>query len=243
MISDANNTLTNGFTCTSVILIPDLTQSSSETWTTDDGQFWPDNLPANIGVFTFNYKSNFAKSMETIVSYDIIRIIALRLLLDIQKMQRHGRRLISPVFIAHGYGGLICEQVSNYNALILSSYIQMTSLPVSSVRAKSPLCQAYLFGLQVPVWDGLFQIDRLILFGTPHFLAGLAQWALISATKLGIPCADRPSQQDWSLSPIHEHLHRITRMQKEFRDLHPGPKMACYISFLGIPGTELVSTS
>lgn len=105
------------------------------------------------------------------------------------------------------------------------------------------LYQAYLFSLhmQAPSWD--VQTSGLILFGTPHFLAGLAQWALISAKKLGIPCEDTPQQQDWSAEPIQENLKRIAGMQKEFRDLDTEPKMACYFSWLQVPESKLVSRS
>lgn len=82
-------------------------------------------------------------------------------------------------------------------------------------------------------------MDGLIFFGTPHFRAGLAQWALISAKKLGISCADRPRQQDWS--ELQEDLNLIAGMQARFYDLNPGPKLACYFSVLPTKKPELVS--
>ena len=107
---------------------------------------------------------------------------------------------------------------------------------------KSYSSKAYLFSLQAPKWDGLIQIDGLILFRTPHFLAGLAQWALISAKKLGIPCNDSPQQQDWSESTLGEDLKSISEIQKEFRNLDSELKMACYFSSLPVPQSKLVST-
>lgn len=77
------------------------------------------------------------------------------------------------------------------------------------------------------------EIDGLVLFGTPHFRAGLAQWALISAKKLRISCADKPGQQNWS--KLKGDLIQIADMQKKFQDLDPGPKLACY---LGLRTTE-----
>lgn len=38
-------------------------------------------------------------------------MIALRLLSDLQKVKNQFEGVFSPILIAHGYGGLICEQV------------------------------------------------------------------------------------------------------------------------------------
>lgn len=82
-------------------------------------------------------------------------------------------------------------------------------------------------------------MNGFILFGTPHFRAGLAQWALITAKKLRIPCADRPRQQDWS--ELKKDLDQIAGMQTSFCDLNPGPKLACYFAVRPTIKPELVS--
>ncbi|KAJ0115534.1 hypothetical protein J7T55_010356 [Diaporthe amygdali] len=87
--------------------------------------------------------------------------------------------------------------------------------------------QAYLLSLQKHRRH-FIRIEGLILFETPHFRAGLAQWLLITAKELKIPCARTPQLQDWS--DVQTHLNRIAEMQKEFRALVPGPRMACFFA-------------
>lgn len=55
------------------------------------------------------------------------------------------------------------------------------------------------------------------LFGTPHQNAGLAEWAIITAKRLGIPCKRTPQLQDWtSLKPL---IKSTSDMQSKFRNL------------------------
>jgi hypothetical protein len=55
------------------------------------------------------------------------------------------------------------------------------------------------------------------LFGTPHQNAGLAEWAIITARRLGIPCKRTPQLQDWtSLKP---QIKSTSDMQSKFREL------------------------
>jgi hypothetical protein len=99
--------------------------------------------------------------------------------------------------------------------------------------------EAYLISLQ-DHWRPFISIEGLVLLGTPHFRAGLAQWELITAKKLGIPCAESPRSQDWS--DVRKHLISIAEVQ-EFRALGPGPgpTIACFYSSLPVPERNLIS--
>src|ERR1700733_11644260 len=54
------------------------------------------------------------------------------------------------------------------------------------------------------------------LFGTPHFDAGLAEWAVMSARRLGIPCKKTAQLQDWS--ELKVEVGKIVTMQSGFRE-------------------------
>ncbi|KAI1149102.1 hypothetical protein F4825DRAFT_431636 [Nemania diffusa] len=60
----------------------------------------------------------------------------------------------------------------------------------------------------------LSQTKGIIFLGTPHMRAGLAEWALLSAIKLGVPCQKTVQQQDWS--GYTKDIDQIANMQQEF---------------------------
>jgi hypothetical protein len=80
--------------------------------------------------------------------------------------------------------------------------------------------------------------DGFILFGTPHFCAGLGQWALLSAKHLRIPCAKNVQQQDWS--ETRGGMNSLVDVQKAFRDSEPAPRMVCYFALLPDPESGIV---
>jgi hypothetical protein len=66
--------------------------------------------------------------------------------------------------------------------------------------------------------DGQSIIDltrRVILLGTPHYRAGIAEWSLISAERMGM---NFESAQQQAFSSIEESLKSLADMQKSFRD-------------------------
>ncbi|KAL8365148.1 hypothetical protein RB595_004117 [Gaeumannomyces hyphopodioides] len=103
----------------------------------------------------------------------------------ITHQENHGERPL--IFVAHGFGGLICEQ-----ALVLAH------------QGTHELILNLTWGM--------------ILFGTPHFLAGLGEWALISAKTCGIEAGATPQRQDWG--PYRSDLERIADMQRKFWNMH-----------------------
>lgn len=87
-------------------------------------------------------------------------------------------------------------------------------------------------------------IDRIrgiVLFGTPHFRAGLAQWAILAAKRLKIPCAKGTKFEDWS--PSREHLINISKIQEHFQSefAKPGCRIACCFANPALPDGQVVS--
>jgi len=57
----------------------------------------------------------------------------------------------------------------------------------------------------------------VILFDTPHFRAGLAEWALVSAKAYGIKCERTTQRQKWT--SLKDQTTSISDMQRRFRDI------------------------
>ncbi|KAI1119807.1 hypothetical protein F5Y10DRAFT_273696 [Nemania abortiva] len=55
------------------------------------------------------------------------------------------------------------------------------------------------------------------LFGTPHFGAGIAEWAMIVAKSYGIHCAKTAQAQDWS--SLKDKISETASMQRQFREI------------------------
>lgn len=163
--------------------------------------------------------------MSDILSHKRLKEYAEALLEIVKEKKFH-----KPLFVAHGYGGLICEQVrfrisstQNITALLLN-FGTFKALVLSKEREK-------------------IESSEIILFGTPHFRAGLAQWALLSATRMNIPCAKTVQLQDWS--PFKDDMNLLVQMQKAFRDSESPPPttIACFFEELPVPGSNLVGRS
>jgi pimeloyl-ACP methyl ester carboxylesterase len=133
----------------------------------------------------------------------------------IREMLEH-RRATDPytIIVGHGYGGLICEQV----------YL---GLPISQrhpVRILTPKTQATVI-FDDSLWEsppedsrngvhGSVLIDGIVLIDTPHFRAGIGQWAILSAKRKNIACAENARHQDWS--KYTKDIVGIASMQDDF---------------------------
>ncbi|GAP89062.2 putative protein SERAC1 [Rosellinia necatrix] len=80
--------------------------------------------------------------------------------------------------------------------------------------------------------------NTAFLFGTPHFGAGIAEWAIIMAQLHGFPCAKTAQGQDWSA--LEHHITKIETMQRRLRQVlqkaDSKPKITACFSTLGAPG-------
>ncbi|KAI1128360.1 hypothetical protein F5Y10DRAFT_292131 [Nemania abortiva] len=66
----------------------------------------------------------------------------------------------------------------------------------------------------------LRQTRGVTLFGTPHYLAGLGEWAILFARENNIDAAPTPQKQDWE--ECSKELVEIADMQREFQVLVEG---------------------
>ncbi|KAI0110867.1 hypothetical protein GGR51DRAFT_81300 [Nemania sp. FL0031] len=91
------------------------------------------------------------------------------------------------VVFAHGFGGLLYEQ-----ALVWSDMSDSSNV----LRNRK---------------------HTAFLFGTPHFGAGIAEWAIIIAQLHGISCAQTAQTQDWS--SLRDKISETSAMQRQFREI------------------------
>jgi hypothetical protein len=80
---------------------------------TPGGRFWPNELSKDFCIFVFYYDSSYTNLMDRILSHDALKVNALKLLRALKKWKKPEETLetLGPFIVAHGYGGLICEQV------------------------------------------------------------------------------------------------------------------------------------
>lgn len=80
------------------------------------------------------------------------------------------------------------------------------------------------------------------LFDTPHFGAGIAEWALIVAKARGIRCAKTAQIQDWS--GLEDQISKTAEIQRQFREMlkksEAGVKTIGCFSTLPEPRSNLV---
>ncbi|KAI0140445.1 hypothetical protein GGR57DRAFT_509428 [Xylariaceae sp. FL1272] len=111
------------------------------------------------------------------------------------------------VVFAHGFGGLLYEQ-----ALVDSEELGYRGM----LRERT---------------------NTALLFGTPHFGAGIAEWAIIIAQLHGFRCAETAQGQDWST--LEHDIKKIEDMQRQFRQVlqksDSKPKITTCYSTLGEP--------
>lgn len=100
--------------CQSVVFIPDLAQTCRETWKIESSKdsFWPDCLPNNFDISTFDYELTDAKHLANLVIYKGLESLALRLLHGLHSLRTtYSGRSFAPILVGHGFGGLISELV------------------------------------------------------------------------------------------------------------------------------------
>lgn len=120
------------------------------------------------------------------------------------------------ILVGHGYGGLICEQ----------AFMRLQTDSASPTRARAKK-----------------QLRGMLLFNTPHFRAGLAQWTFLTAKELNLSTARSRQDQDWSA--CLDDFIKISKMQANFADIFQQPesqvRLACCFAKQPDPVTKLVS--
>lgn len=121
----------------SVVFVPDITQETEVTWRIDDLYQSTTSTMTNFRFFAFEYDASEVVNLHNILSFDRLAQHAENLLKEIKS-----QNLGTPIFVAHGYGGLICERVrysidafnpiSLYRTSLLISGPRLTRLTASS---------------------------------------------------------------------------------------------------------------
>ncbi|KAK6496609.1 hypothetical protein TWF481_001603 [Arthrobotrys musiformis] len=178
------------------VFIHDLSEDRDRPWHfKDSGEFWPSKIlreefpEAEISIYGYD-TSNFT-SMGTILDPDILTKHANIFMEDFPILVHEHRQAKQPLIIfAHGYGGLIYER-----AAVLS----------------------YDRERDLDTFGGEFYLrpHLAFLFNTPHFAAGLAEWAVISATALGLIGGETARSVEWR--PYNKKLGSLVDIQEKFR--------------------------
>jgi hypothetical protein len=83
----------------------------------------------------------------------------------------------------------------------------------------------------------------MLLFNTPHFQAGLAQWTMLTAKELNLTTARSRRNQDWS--GCLKDFIKISKMQAKFADIFEKSesqvRLVCCFAKQRDPVTKLVS--
>ncbi|KAK7912249.1 caspase domain-containing protein [Apiospora marii] len=210
-----------------IVLIHDILEDRDKTWSiTNDGDY-PDNVESNI--WLKNLSTVFPQAEVLTYGYRLDRKEKVSDLLDHRQLREHGTRFSQKlgehfdnchalagtdmeddiqedikqdsksrrpiIILAVGYGGLIYEQ-----ALAISL----------SQKGKEPT------GTSFDIFAERYQLAFLL--GTPHFPAGLGEWAIMCARRLQIPCAKRASEEKWS-DDVKESVAIIKQFQNRIRDM------------------------
>ncbi|GAW11904.1 hypothetical protein ANO14919_012570 [Xylariales sp. No.14919] len=175
------------------VFVHDATLEPDEEWRErESAEEWPTHLSntfPSARVLIFQYDTSWIDSLGAILNRVHLGNAADRLTEYIQSQEVNSN--IPFVVFAHGLGGLLYEEaVSRSQQASEASRLRDT-----------------------------FQRRRhaAFLFGTPHFGAGIAEWAIIVAKAHGLACAETPQAQDWSR--LKYEIAEISGMQRRFREV------------------------
>ncbi|RDW63459.1 hypothetical protein BP6252_11004 [Coleophoma cylindrospora] len=171
-----------------VVFVHGLSGNIEETgWARDDTALTA--LTSQIDsarIMTFGYDAR-VNQLSEIVSKERVEDHASQLLIQISKDRTQEHDCSTPIiFVTHGFGGLVCEDAfANPNH-----------------RNKDH--------------DNIFRLVYGIIFlDTPHYRAGIAEWATMSAKAMGF--VKEVKQNIWDF--LKDDLDRFASMQTEFRNI------------------------
>jgi hypothetical protein len=242
-------------TCTStysIVFIHDLTENRDEAWKSKSSNDpWPKKLlPGKVAkarIFAFGYDPHQMTKLDDMLNPENLERCAKNLLAHYPLRRSSTPPSSTPqedtekqsgvvdierpaVFVAHGFGGLVYEQVGSTTAAIFFAN-RLTQASQALVLSDEPNT------------EGKRRRHAALLLDTPHHGAGLAEWAILCAQHLKIPCADTAQKQDWS--DFKPQLAKIDDMQRRFRCIiREKAKVniaACYATRF-VPDSKLVST-
>ncbi|ETS86518.1 hypothetical protein PFICI_00346 [Pestalotiopsis fici W106-1] len=210
-----------------IVLIHDLTAGRDDSWDSEGSDsFWLAELcddESKAHIAAFGYDAQECQVMDDIINHDRLKRFAEALLTacPLEMSQTNNDRPI--IFVAHGFGGLVYEMACAYFLCILSNIPALT-LAFERNRAQ--------------------RRHAAVLLDTPHHGAGVAEWAIMCAKELGVPCANTAQEQDWS--DWNESFAEIDATQKLFRGIiqeHMSIKIAGCFATKPIKETKLILSS
>ncbi|KAI0113752.1 hypothetical protein GGR51DRAFT_23259 [Nemania sp. FL0031] len=176
------------------VFVHDARSVPDEEWGSSkpgDGE-WPIYLSKmfpQARILIFQYDTSWVTSLDELVNPD--RVLG-TLEQFVQFLEDHDADPSPPFIVfAHGFGGLLYEQ-----AVVQSQQSSEAPNPAAVFQRRA---------------------HTAFLFGTPHFGAGIAEWAIMLATRYGLCCAKTPQDQDWS--ELEDQMAKIAEMQTEFQQI------------------------
>lgn len=193
-----------------IVFIHDLPNNRDETWkSTNTNGPWPEQLlpyyVAKARIVTFGYDAGRVKKLGDMFDSNYLDQCAAELLKD------YPLRLPSK----SSFGALPENiQENQPGGIDIPVHIERPAVFIAHGFGGLVYEQALtrLYGSKT---KGKMRRHAAILFDTPHHGAGLAEWAVMCAQRLRIPCADTAQKQDWSC--FKNELAKIDDMQRLFR--------------------------
>jgi len=190
---------------------------------------------SNCNVYSFDYSSQAATHIGDLLDPESLQGRAHNLShLLAHNIPKYAKG-IKLILVGYGYGGLICEQVS------YSDFVRANLGPplLSYCQTEYEMFELLRVVLQTAlVWKqryaDKYSICGIVLVGTPHFRAGLAQWGIISANKSknkekNSKISATAEMQDWK--DYADNITALTKRQDdfcaEFGGRRPAIKVAC----------------
>ncbi|KAK3301830.1 uncharacterized protein B0T15DRAFT_544775 [Chaetomium strumarium] len=182
-----------GVECPAVdlVFIHDLTEDREAPWMMPHStEFWVDKLlPDAARILIYAYNCGKLDALGDFLDHQLLERRAKDFLSSLQDpihgVGKNGKDDRPVIFFAHGYGGLLYEQ-----AIVLAWGADVTRTPI-------------------------LRRHGAFLFDTPHLSAGLAEWAVLSATKVSVLRGETAQSVHWG--PWDEEFCRLSCMQNRFR--------------------------
>ncbi|KAK8137265.1 hypothetical protein PG984_005205 [Apiospora sp. TS-2023a] len=188
---------------TSVILIHDVIEGRDATWPKD----MLTTAYPHAEVLPYGYDAGSMRGLNDLLDSDRLEDTALTFLRDLDIKLQHPSTAVTEgdvgkteikkhfhhpmIILAHGYGGLIYEK-----ALVMSHERKDDSFDKSFVHLH----------------------QCAFLFGTPHFSAGLGEWAIMCARRRGLHCAKTARTQKWEAS-AEQSVEATKAFQRSLRGI------------------------
>ncbi|KAI0110785.1 hypothetical protein GGR51DRAFT_557786 [Nemania sp. FL0031] len=203
-----------------MIFIHDLTDNRQQTWAINDIMWPKDLLPVelpSIRVLTFGYDG---------------RVTHLSEILSAWKVRKHAQSLLEAIADLRG------------SEMEKPSCAETRPIIFCAHGLGGLICEQALVVAEAKS-DPLWSLTRgVMLFGVPHFRAGIAEWAVLVATSVGI-LQKRVQKKGWA--PFRQDITDLVNMQRKFCDIvdqqwtDGGIEVSCFYELIPMPGKLMIS--